>query len=117
MGEHGESKTSKPKKTKTNTTEIHKQKAVWEPSLMERETRAAKGKPLSGQKRRQTHETPVEVVVESGETKHGIHAPKRTKNSLECVRYARPYRRRWSERKLLVDDEDADESGGEERAM
>jgi hypothetical protein len=56
-------------------------------------------------------------VVESGETKHDIHAPKRAKNSLERVRHARPYKRRWSERRLLVGDGDADESSGEERVM
>jgi hypothetical protein len=56
-------------------------------------------------------------VVEGGETKRGHHAPKRAETALERVRHARPYRWRWSERRQLVEDGDADESSGEERVM
>ncbi len=56
-------------------------------------------------------------MVESGETEHGVHAPKRAENPLERVHHAQPRERRWSERRLAVDDGDAEEAGGEERVM
>jgi hypothetical protein len=48
-------------------------------------TRTAKGRPLSSRIRRRSLETPVVDEVESGESKHGIHAPMRAVSSLEGV--------------------------------
>jgi len=94
-----------------NTTEIQKQKAEWELSQTARETHAPRRESLSAAR------NAGEAMLKAERPNMASTHRREQKTLLERVHHAQPWKRWWSERRLSVDDGDAEEVGGEERVM